>query len=312
MNRYFVRTAAVVFCATWAAACGSDGASSASNAASAAPVADASANEAPTTLDAEIAKAHVLRTQGDYDAAGKSFAQLMLVAPDDVRVVGEYGKVLAQQGRPADAIPFLKRALELQQSDWTLYSALGVADDQIDDHVSAKLAYEHALSLKPGEAAVLNNYAVSRMLAGDLNGAQRLLAQASSSGDADPKIAENLAVLAGMKRPASVVAVTPQSDSPTITVSASHPTNPKVAEVETQKVPVDTQRTATAGPRVIANIEMERVPVDPLAGPVVPKSASQHKLAQTTAHQTKVAATLRHASVPAASAPVLRTAAENQ
>ena len=42
---------------------------------------------------------------------------------------------------------------------------------------------------------MLNNYAVSRMLAGDLDGAQRLIAQASAGSNDFPKIANNVAML---------------------------------------------------------------------------------------------------------------------
>ena len=97
-------------------------------------------------------------------------SQLMLVASDDPRVVSEYGKTLAQKGRAQEAVQFLTRASELQPNDWTLYSALGVAYDQLGNQSAARIAYEHALTLQPGEASVLNNYALSRMLANDLPG----------------------------------------------------------------------------------------------------------------------------------------------
>ena len=38
--------------------------------------------------------------------------------------------------------------MELQPNDWTLYSALGVAYDQLGDQTSARTAYEHALALQ--------------------------------------------------------------------------------------------------------------------------------------------------------------------
>src|SRR5271166_2041204 len=121
MDRYFVRTAAVVFCVVWAAGCGSD-TSDKANAptASATPGTQTAARggagatgELPTTLEGEIARAQALRAAGSYDEAASAFGQLMIVAPDDVRVVGGYGKVLAQQGRPDEALPFLNRAVQL-------------------------------------------------------------------------------------------------------------------------------------------------------------------------------------------------------
>ena len=134
----------------------------------------------PATLDGEIRRAQLLRAQGDFNDAVHSLSQLMLVAPDDPRVVGEYGKVLAQQGRSADALAFLNRAIELQPDNWTFYSALGVTYDQLGERDKAEDAYKHALALKPDEPTVLNNYAMSQMMAGNLDRAEDLLHQAAS------------------------------------------------------------------------------------------------------------------------------------
>src|SRR5476649_249262 len=130
---------------------------------------------APTDLDGGIRQAQLMRVAGHYDDAIHILSQLMLVASDDPRVVSEYGKALAQQGRAQDATEFLNRAIELSANDWTLYSALGVSYDQLGNQVSARTAYEHALALRPEEASVLNNYALSRMLAGDPEGARILI-----------------------------------------------------------------------------------------------------------------------------------------
>jgi Flp pilus assembly protein TadD len=202
MDRYIVRTAAVVFCAVWAAGCGSDTSDNKANAPTAGVQAaprSGAAGELPTTLEGEIARAQALRAAGSYIEAASAFGQLMLVAPDDARVVGGYGKVLAQQGHPEQALPFLNRAIQIDANDWTLYSALGVAYDQQDQHTRARAAYEHALVLKPGQPDVLNNLAVSRMLSGNLGDAQKLLIQASAHGTGDSKIDNNRALLATMK-----------------------------------------------------------------------------------------------------------------
>ena len=240
MDRYFVRTAAVVFCAAWAAGCGSDDKANAPTVAQVpaqAQQASATADNLPPTLDGEIARAHAFRLAGSYDRAAKALGQLMLVAPDDPRVVGEYGKTLTQLGRPDEALPFLNRAIQLNGNDWTLYSALGVAYDQADEHARARAAYEHALALKPGDAGVLNNMGVSRALAGNIGDAKKLLNEASQPGADQPKIGNNLALL-------------------------------------------ETMKPATTGPKPLSGVMMEKVPADPDAGPVSQRPSPRHKLAK--------------------------------
>jgi Flp pilus assembly protein TadD len=290
-----------VLCALWLGACASSApttgkaaaaAPAAAQTASPAPGADADvatiAKNLPGTLDGEIRRAQLLRSKGDFDDASHALAQLMLVAPDDARVIGEYGKVLAQQGQSLTALPFLRRAVELEPKDWTLYSALGVAYDQTDDHNHARVAYEHALELAPGDPTILNNYAVSRMLAGDLNGAQRLLAQASAKGASDPKITNNTQMLASLRGSA-----------------ASAPK--KVAAATTPSKPMEktASREAAAPPKpILPSVMMQAVPADPLAGPVKPKTPPRSRLASTAKPGQPA-----HVSPPP-SPPALRTAAE--
>ena len=300
MNRLLAAT--VALCAFWATSCAGE---------PAADTAVPSAKSMPTDLTGEIRRAQELRSQGHFKEAASALSQLMLVAPDDARVVGEYGKVLAQEGRAQDALAFLKRAIELQPNDWTLYSAQGVAYDENNDSADAKLAYQHALSLKPGQPSVLNNYAVSRMLAGDLNGAQALLAQAQAAGGSDPRIANNAAMIASLTGSkaiahAAVMASAQMAPVKAPTVIASAPLPPP-PNAKAQAIATDAPKSvvAAASPRAATaqnpQVVMQRVPFDPLAGPV-----------KTAVKPARAPRKLATASKPAAKtqAPILRTAAD--
>lgn len=272
MDRLFVRAVIAASALLWAAGCSTsssgDLTADALTSKQAAKFDDSKGLGTPgmnlaQNLDGEVRRAQLMRAAGDYEGASKSLAQLMLIAPDDPRVVGEYGKALAQRGKSQDALAFLKRAVQLQPNDWMLFSAMGVTYDQLDDRANAKLAYEHALALKPGEATVLNNYAVSRMLAGDLDGAQTLLAQASSQGPGYAKITNNSQMVADLRT---------QAGQPIATLNVAK-TDVKQPRAVTIKAPTPVASQELPPPSTIAATEpktvmMQQVPVDPLAGPV--------------------------------------------
>lgn len=275
------------------------------------------------TLNGEIQRAKELREKGQFAEASKALRQLMLVAGTDPRVAGEYGKVLTQEGYAKDAVTVLTKAVQLNGTDWTLYSALGVAYDQMDDHVNARKSYDRALAMKPGEPSILNNYAISRMLAGDYDGAVQMLSSLHSS---DPKIAANLSKASELKAAhapkAAVVQASASTPAATVAAVKADPS------VVMQKVPVDTKagpvRSANGAPHVLtaqtpakptlaaatpkaANagaVVMQKVPTDPQAGPVKTATApakaippvSVAKAATKPASKTPLLPTLRTAS----------------
>jgi tetratricopeptide (TPR) repeat protein len=243
----------------------------------------------------------------------------MLVAPDDPRIIGEYGKVLAQRGRSADAAAFLSRAVQLQPNDWMLYSALGVVEDQLGDHEKARTAYGNALRLNPGEPSVLNNFALSRMLAGDLQMAASLAAEAAAKGGSDPKIAANQDMIAGMLRARGETVGPPQAagqqsavPKPVQPVAVQHLPSPAIASGAPKPL---VAAAATTGPTAAPRVVMQKVPFDPYAGPVKSSVARAKEathppraLAHEAAPQLKKRVVEEVA--PKAPIPALRTAAD--
>lgn len=234
-------------------------------------------------LESEIVRAETLRARGDLTESIRTFAQLVLIAPDDPRVIGGYGKALVQQGRSTDAVAFLKRSVQLKPRDWTLYSALGVAYDQMDDSKNAAAAYEHGLTLHPGDAAILNNYAVSRMLVGDLSGAQKLLKQAQAAGGYNPKLASNLALLGRMEaaKPASSRAAHDATKAPQVLAAAPPPAHASSTAPKTQAVAplAGAKQTVAAPPPVRSAAAMQPIAKQTPAGPANVSKESPRGLA---------------------------------
>lgn len=163
----------------------------------ASPVAEPSMLSAagPTDIEGAIELAKTQRGSGDYDGATATLSQLVLLAPDDPRVLGEYGKTLVDRGETNDALAFLQRAIELNPGDWSFYSAQGVALAQTGNFGASQTAFSRALALKPNDPVILNNFALAHLQAGNLDQAEALLLRASLSGPAVPKITQNLALV---------------------------------------------------------------------------------------------------------------------
>jgi Flp pilus assembly protein TadD len=312
MTRFTAPLIAVLLCGSALAGCASDGggalggifsAKKTETARADAVKADAANAEPALTMDIEtgVRQAQAQRNAQRYDDAIHTLSQLMLVASDDPRVVGEYGKTLTEKGRAQDAVQFLTRATQLQPGDWSLYSALGVAYDQVGDQSSARMAYEHALKLNPNEPSVLNNYALSRMLANDPETARQLIARAQTAGGvSDPKIARNIELMDKLA-PAAQLAAAPVP-VPVQKAAMAEPPAPVSAPVAVNTNPLPpaapSAQNAAAHPASAPKIVMQAVPVDPLAGPAksatrAPTPLATHVVAEkapVTKFDTKVVA----------------------
>lgn len=262
-----------------------------------------------TTLDDSILQAQKLRLAGNYKEALNHLSQLMLVAADDGRVISEYGKTLVSMGRAEEAQKFLTRAQQLTPNDWTVYSAMGVVYDELGNQAEAKINYEHALALKPGEPSVLSNYALSRMLAKDPAGARKLAdrAEVANAVAPDVKITRDIAMIRSMAPQTDAFAVNTPAPTPapmSAPIAAPHAAVaamalPPPAAAHAQPMPQITRpapaaMAASAAPQPLAahatiqaqpqvtqmlnpapRVVMEPVPVDPLAGPVGPRTATR-------------------------------------
>jgi Flp pilus assembly protein TadD len=205
-------------------------------------------------IEGNVRQARMLRLAGNYQEAIHHLSQLMLVASDNGQVVGEYGKTLAQMGRAEDAVHFLTRAEQLTPDDWTIASALGVAYDELGNQNNAQAAYIRALKLRPDEASVLNNYALSRLLAHDPQKARELAERARAAGGAaDPKIARNLAMIDDMAPPSQNEAAQAQDgkngSAPSKTAAAdTAAAAPVMPALPTPAIPAKTLPAATPAP----------------------------------------------------------------
>lgn len=150
-------------------------------------------------MKAALSFARNLRLMGGARQAVAVLKEVVMKAPDNAQVSSEYGKALTAVGRSRDAIPFLARATQLDSSDWSTFSAYGVALDQNGTHDTARQNYDIALKLSPGNATVESNIAMSYILSGQVDQAEVILLRLVSRPDATPAMRQNLAMVASLK-----------------------------------------------------------------------------------------------------------------
>lgn len=140
-----------------------------------------------------------LRMMGGARQAISVLKEIVMKAPDDSRVLSEYGKALTAAGRVQDALPFLARSTQINGDDWTTFSAYGVALDQTGNHTAARTNYQMALGISPGNPTVESNLAMSHVLEGEIDKAELILRRLVSRPDATPQMRQNLAMVSAIK-----------------------------------------------------------------------------------------------------------------
>lgn len=106
-----------------------------------------------------------------------------------------YADLLLEADRPAEAAPIYARALAQagQAADWTLYLQRGAALDRMGDWTEALPMLRRAVELAPQEPAALNYLGYAQVDRGEnVAEATRMLEQAHALAPRDPAIADSL------------------------------------------------------------------------------------------------------------------------
>ena len=156
-------------------------------------------NQNPGDKTASINYARGLRALTRYSEAAAVMRTAAVESPQDMEVLGEYGKALADDSQLAQAKDVLTRAYTDDRPDWTIMSVQGVVEDQLGDHDGARRFYSDALKIAPGEAFVLNNLGLSYALTKQLPQAETTLREASAGASADARVRNNLALVLSLE-----------------------------------------------------------------------------------------------------------------
>lgn len=169
----------------------------------------------------------------DYQKAVRHFQTLYSRDKSNADVVRNLAKNLRYSGKPRKAVTFLisnmktlgrkpdlvlelakaqlaasllvearatlSEARQLLPGNWQVHSAWGVYNDRRGNFDAAKQDYQRALELSPNNYAVLNNFALSQALAGNIDEGIITLRKLTEGKKSTSLVRQNLALLYGVK-----------------------------------------------------------------------------------------------------------------
>lgn len=150
------------------------------------------------SVEAVVGLSRNLRRLGRATEAEAVIGRALKRKDESGDLFSEMGKVQLVLGQPMEAIEPLSRATALGENSWDVHLALAVAYDRIGMYDKAELRYDEALKDSPDNAIVLNNFALSKAQAGQLQPAIGLLERATALPEATAKMRQNLALLYAM------------------------------------------------------------------------------------------------------------------
>ena len=153
----------------------------------------------PADAEAAMAYAQGLRATEQRAQAVAVLQEATIRNPHNMKLLGAYGRALADAGEYNEALDALGRAHTPDNPDWRILNAQGAVLDQLGRHAEAQRHYSAALKIVPNEPSVLSNLGLSYLLEKKLKLAESTLRTAVAQPNANPKVRQNLALVVGLQ-----------------------------------------------------------------------------------------------------------------
>ncbi len=214
----------------------------------------------PNDKETVLAFARGLRAQGQFDQAVAVLQKLALKNPEDLEILGGYGKALADTGRLQEAAEVLKQSHRPEKPNWSILSAQGSVADQLGDHAAAQAFYRESLNINPGEPAVLSNLGLSLALTKRLDQAEETLRLAAAHPRADARVRQNLALVLALQGKFTEAEVISARDVSPEQATANVTTIRQMISQSNTWREIQTTNTRTAAPAAPARQRTARAP----------------------------------------------------
>jgi len=148
------------------------------------------------------------------EQAANAYRAAIMINPDDFEALYGLAKTSIDQGKYDVAEAQLERALQLNENDPRVYSAMGVVKDQKGEHGVAQALYRTGLLIDPDNVPLRNNLGLSLALSGDQSESIAMLREVAREPKAGKVGSKNLAHAATYNAPADVMAARDTADGP--------------------------------------------------------------------------------------------------
>ena len=146
-----------------------------------------------------IQYAAALRAAGQPQQAAAALERSMGFYPGDTDLTIAYAKALTAMGRFEQSVAVLDTIIRPDAPDWNALLVKGAALDQSGLHSEARILYNQAAVIAPGEAAIETNLGLSFAMTNDLGNAEAHLRRAVQMRGATSTTRQNLALVVGLQ-----------------------------------------------------------------------------------------------------------------
>lgn len=131
---------------------------------------------------------------GDRGRAEEALGRAVELNGESVKIRTNLGRVLLEQGRPAEALPHLEAAIDLAPESHEVWRVLGNAYGQMGRSDDAIASYREAIMLNEEDAWSMNNYGLVLIQLGRFEEALLPLARAVELTPRSPVFQNNLGI----------------------------------------------------------------------------------------------------------------------
>ncbi|WP_163850022.1 tetratricopeptide repeat protein [Pseudooceanicola aestuarii] len=148
----------------------------------------------PNSSNAYLGLGRSYLALGQYSRAEFALTRANDLAPRDADILNELGNLHLRSLHPARALPFYDAALRRDRRHLSALTGKGVALDFLSEHPRAQQVYRDGLHHYPTNFVLLNNYALSQALSGQINAGLKIMEELLRDPEQGDDVRGNMAL----------------------------------------------------------------------------------------------------------------------